>query len=252
MGVKELLMIDWHCHILPGLDDGPAEIEQSLAMAAVLSAAGFTTVYCTPHLIRGCYEAGNAEVLQAIAELQQRVNSAGIPLTLLPGREYCLDEYLLVALEDPLPLGNSRQVLVEILPTITADMIRHLLFAVVRSGFTPVIAHPERCQLLEPVVRSTGGTGLLDTFKSLFEVGRRASLEKVVPGVTGNPLLDYLRDLGCSFQGNLGSFSGLYGRQVKNAAETMKALGLYDRYGSDLHAAEHAGRVLQPPFPVHD
>lgn len=42
-------MIDWHCHILPGLDDGAADMEQSLAMAAALATAGFRTVYCTPH-----------------------------------------------------------------------------------------------------------------------------------------------------------------------------------------------------------
>ena len=63
-------MIDWHSHILPGIDDGPAEIGQSLAMASALSVAGFTTVYCTPHLIRGCYEAGNDEVRLGVAELR--------------------------------------------------------------------------------------------------------------------------------------------------------------------------------------
>ena len=100
-------MIDWHCHILPGLDDGPAEIEQSLSMAGLLAAHGFTTVYCTPHLMRGCHEAGNDEVLRGIRELQHLINANHIPLTLLPGREYCLDEYLLTALEDPLPLGEA-------------------------------------------------------------------------------------------------------------------------------------------------
>src|ERR1035437_8750327 len=108
-------MIDWHSHILHGVDDGPAEIEQSLAMASALSAAGFTTVYCTPHLIRGCYEAGNDEIRRGVAELQERVNSNGIPLTLLTGREYCLDEYLLASLEGRLPLGNSLLILLEIL-----------------------------------------------------------------------------------------------------------------------------------------
>ena len=243
-------MIDWHCHILPGLDDGAETIGQSLAMASALSAAGFTTVYCTPHLIRGCYEAGNEEIRRCVAELQEQVNSNGIPLTLLTGREYCLDEYLLASLEDPLPLGNSRLILVEILPAITADMIRQLLYGVVRSGFTPVIAHPERCRLLEPFVHQTESTGLLDNLKNLLAGGRRGSLEQAAPDTTGNPLLDYLCDLNCSFQGNLGSFSGFYGRQVKNVAEAMRGLGIYDRYGSDLHAPEQAERVLQFTMPL--
>ncbi len=89
-----------------------------------------------------------------MAELQGRVRDSGIPLTLLPGREYWLDEYLPVALDDPLPLGDSRLVLVEIPPRLTGEMVRRLLYDVVRAGFTPVVAHPERCPLLEPVLRS--------------------------------------------------------------------------------------------------
>ena len=242
-------MIDWHSHILPGLDDGAADMEHSVSMAALLAAAGFTEVYCTPHLMRGCYETGNDQVRQAVVELQERLELMGITLSLRPGREYCLDEYLSAYLEDPLPLGDSRQVLVEIPPRITADMVRQLLYGVVRSGFTPVIAHPERCRLLETTARPAAGKGLLGTFKSLIAGGDRDSRNSDQSDTTGNPLLDYLRDLGCSFQGNLGSFSGFYGRQVKIVAEALRSRGVYDRYGSDLHAPEQAGRVLQPPLP---
>lgn len=244
-------MIDWHSHILPGLDDGAADTAQSLAMASALSEAGFSTVYCTPHLMRGCYEAANDQVRRGVVELQQCLNQEGIPLKLLAGREYCLDEYLLPALEDPLPLGDSRLILVEIPPGITADMVRRLSYDMVRSGFTPVIAHPERCHLLEPGVdRLTDGRGLLGALKGLFAGKGRANLDDRLSDTTGNPLLDYLRDLGCSFQGNLGSFSGFYGRQVKSVAEALHKRGLYDRYGSDLHAPEQAARVLSAPRPV--
>lgn len=238
-------MIDWHTHILPGIDDGSADMQQSLAMAAALVAFGFQTVYCTPHRMVGCYEASNDRVLQGVAGLQEQLDKSGIPLRLLPGREYCLDEYLPAALEDPLPLGDSRLILIEIPPWITPEMVRRLLYDVVRAGFTPVIAHPERCRLLEPVVRRSAGRGLLGTFKDLFTGGYRD--RRQVPDTattTGNPQLDYLRDLGCSFQGNLGSFSGFYGRQVKATAELMKSLGLYDCYGSDLHAPEQVGMIL--------
>jgi protein-tyrosine phosphatase len=237
-------MIDWHCHILPGIDDGAADMEQSLAMAAALSEAGYATVYCTPHLMRGCYEAGNDDVRRGVAELQQRMDNSGIPLILRPGREYCLDEYLLPALEDPLPLGESRLVLIEIPPHATADMARQVLYGVVRSGFTPLIAHPERSPLLVPLVRRTGGRGLLGAIKGLLARGSHVRQEQGLSDTTGNPLLDYLRDLGCCFQGNLGSFSGFYGRRVQGVAAAMRGLGLYDRYGSDLHAAQQAGVIL--------
>lgn len=242
-------MIDWHCHMLPGVDDGAAEIEHSLAMAASLAAAGFTDVYCTPHLIRGCYEAGNDQVRQGVAVLQARLDMAGISLSLRPGREYCLDEYLLTFLEDPLPLGDSRQILVEIPPHITADMVRQLSYGVVRSGYTPVIAHPERCRLLEPTAGRAARRGILGTLESLIAGGGSGRQNHDQSGTTGNPLLDYLRDLGCFFQGNLGSFTGFYGRQVKSVAEALRSSGVYDRYGSDLHAPEQAGRLLQPPLP---
>src|SRR5512133_2030486 len=117
-------MIDWHSHILPGIDDGPAEMEQAVAMAASLAAAGFSSVYCTPHLIRGCYEASNDAVCQRLAELQQALDAAGIPLALFAGREYRLDEYLLTDLQTPLPLGDSSLVLVEIPANISIAMAR--------------------------------------------------------------------------------------------------------------------------------
>lgn len=237
-------MIDWHSHILPGIDDGPANMGQSLEMAASLADAGFTTVYCTPHLIRGCYDATNDEVCRAVAELQERLNAAAIPLVLFAGREYCLDEYFPAALQTPLALGDSRLILVEIPAHIACDTARNLIYDVVLSGFTPVIAHPERCPLLALPARRTESAGILGTINSLLNSHRGNCAKQNSPNASGNQLLDYLRELGCSFQGNLGSFSGFYGRQVKAAAEALQQLGIYDRYGSDLHNPEQAKKVL--------
>ena len=133
-------------------------------------------------------------------------------------------------------MGESRLILVEILPRLTAEVVRQVLYGVVQRGFTPVIAHPERCQLLEPFLPRLGGNNLVGSLKSLFAGRRRDNAEQVLPGQTGNPLLSYLRDLGCSFQGNLGSFKGCYGRRVKVAARTLRESGIYDRFGSDLTA----------------
>lgn len=236
-------MIDWHCHILPGLDDGAKNMAQSLAMAAALSAAGFTTVYCTPHRIRGCYEAGNEQVRRSVCELQECLQVRGVPLHLLSGCEYSLDAYLLESLSDPLPLGESRLLLIEILPQITAETVQRLLYNVVRSGLTPVIAHPERCQLLEPVARRPE-RNLRRSIKSFFGSGQSTPTDVDLANLTVPPLLDSLRDLGCFFQGNLGSFKGFYGPRVQRAAIGLKGLGVYDRYGSDLHSPEQAKLVL--------
>ena len=215
---------------------------QSLAMASALSAAGFTTVYCTPHRIPGYYEADNEQVRRSVFELQECLQERGVPLHLLSGCEYSLDEYLLESLSDPLPLGESRLLLIEILPQITAETVRRLLYNVVRSGFTPVIAHPERCQLFEPVARRPD-RNLLRSIKNFFG-GAQSATDVDLGNITAPPLVDYLRDLGCFFQGNLGSCKGFYGHRVQRAAIGLKGLGIYDRYGSDLHSPEQAKLVL--------
>ncbi|MGE5284673.1 MAG: CpsB/CapC family capsule biosynthesis tyrosine phosphatase [Actinomycetota bacterium] len=181
-------MIDWHSHILPGVDDGPVDIEQSVVLAEALAAGGFTEVYCTPHLVRGCHEAGNDEVRRGVERLQERLDADGIPITLRTGREYCLDEYLLEALDDPLPLGESRQILVELLPHSAADTVRRLLYDVVRAGFTPVIAHPERSPLLEPPPRPDGNGGIRGALGHLLGGGHRNGNGNRPPDAAENPL----------------------------------------------------------------
>jgi protein-tyrosine phosphatase len=194
--------------------------------------------------MRGCYETGNDAVRWGVARLQERLDASGVPITLRIGREYCLDEYLQDALEDPLPLGDSRLLLVEILPHSTADMVSRLLYDVVRAGFTPVVAHPERSPLLEPPALPAGNGGIRGVLGHLMSSGHRNGPANRPADAAENPLLAYLRELGCSFQGNLGSFNGFYGSQVKRTAESMRAAGIFDRYGSDFHTVQQAKIVL--------
>ena len=236
-------MTDWHCHLLPGIDDGAATFDESLAMAAALAGAGFTEVYCTPHLIRGCYEASADEVLALIGELQERLDAAGIPLRLHQGREYFLDEYLPGFLEEPFTLGSSRQVLVEIPPHVTGEMVRQLAYGIVRRGLVPVIAHPERCRLLEPQTPRRESRSVLGAVRRLL-TGASSPEPAGAASAGMNPLLGYLCDLGCRFQANLGSFAGIYGREIQAIAVRFRDGGLYDRSGSDLHAPGQAPRIL--------
>jgi protein-tyrosine phosphatase len=236
-------VIDWHCHLLPGVDDGPDSPEEALELARGLHAAGFRTVHCTPHYIRGFHAADNHRVLRALGEMQELLRQEGVPLTLLPGREYYLDEFFADALADPLPLGETRLLLVEIPPHAHEKFVLDSLFRAVTAGFTPLIAHPERCRLLDPVPgekHSSGGLfGIFRRVRPTADDHRREAGD-------GRPgLLARLRDMGCSFQGNLGSFAGIYGEGVRIVATAHLKARLYSHFGSDAHESRGLGRWLQ-------
>jgi len=222
-------MTDWHCHLLPGLDDGPETEAESLAMARALTAAGFRRVCCTPHAIRGVYDNRPAGVRGAVRQLQQRLMVEGVELVLYPGMEYCLDEFLLDNLADPLLLPGNLM-LVEIPQRSDRQLVVETLRRLIRSKVVPLIAHPERCELLAPPESS--GNGLIGRVGRLFKTpftGKHAHSVSV-------PLLDELQMTGCLFQGNLGSFAGIYGARVRSRAEKFLTAGIYSHFGSDLHS----------------
>ena len=151
-------MIDFHCHILPGLDDGAQNIEESLEMARILADAGFSEVYCTPHLIKGLYNNSPEIVINAVNELQKALAQENIALTLHAGMEYYIDEYLPSFLDKEFPTFEAAPHLLVEAPMHNAniDYIKDVIYQIVRKGFVPVLAHPERYTFLEQdVQRST-------------------------------------------------------------------------------------------------
>lgn len=137
---------DLHTHILPGLDDGPADLEEALALARALVAAGFSTVVATPH----CYEGKPSAdvILESLQTLQAELARLQIPLAVLPGAEYAIDLHLPKRLEAGalLTLNGSRFLLLETpafqpLPPFTGELIFELRL----RGCYPILAHPERC-----------------------------------------------------------------------------------------------------------
>lgn len=216
---------------------------ESLAMARKLCAAGFTTICCTPHLIRGAYERSAAEIRARVKELQVQLTAHAFPLQLLAGAEYYLDEYLLALLDDPLPLGDSGMVLVEIPAHTPGALVEETCQRMFASGFTPLIAHPERCSLLnlEPVPPNS------NFWSSLVTTYFGADNSKLK---TQSKLLSSLSEMGCKFQGNIGSFAGIYGDKVRRRAETFLQAGIYSHFGSDAHHADHLEDTLQQGLQV--
>ena len=80
-------MIDLHCHMLPGIDDGASDLSVALDMARAYAADGVTHVACTPHILPGMYHNTGPQIRQLVAELQQHIDDAGISLKLVTGAD---------------------------------------------------------------------------------------------------------------------------------------------------------------------
>jgi len=140
-------LIDLHCHILPGLDDGPRTMEESLAMARMAAADGTRVIVATPHVDRELTIPDPNLVRHLVAELDRAVQEEGLPLRILPGSEVPAEPELLTALQEGrvLTVGDrGRHVLVELPSTTAAIYAPELFFRLQLAGYTPVIAHVER------------------------------------------------------------------------------------------------------------
>lgn len=227
---------DYHCHILPAVDDGAADLEESLAMARILSEFGFGTLVCTPHMIRGCFENNPARVASAVAVLQGHFNDAGIPLQLVPGCEHYLDEFLPeLLLESVHARPEERRMLVEVPFRDGPELLHPMVERFFRLGLEPLVAHPERCRAFEPQVREHGLHGALCSVMGWQKT----------PELPDDSTIMDMKRAGCVFQGNLGSFAGRYGNEVRERARLFLRHGLYSCIGSDAHRPEGLAEMLQ-------
>src|SRR5262245_29677301 len=80
-------MIDLHCHILPGIDDGATDIEAALEMAAMAVADGTTTIACTPHIMPGVYDNSASAIRELVDVLRRALAEADMPLELVVGSD---------------------------------------------------------------------------------------------------------------------------------------------------------------------
>ncbi len=146
-------MIDLHTHILPGIDDGAATMEEALAMARLAVADGITHMVATPHGPGPDLETTVTRRQKTLSRLQDAIAEAAIPLTVLPGLEYCSDGNAIDnALRHPgsflaaPPPAATRTLLLEIPPQISLSFIGHLLFKAQLQDINLILAHPERHQ----------------------------------------------------------------------------------------------------------
>lgn len=144
-------MIDLHCHILPGIDDGSPDLETSLAMARIAVADGITTLACTPHIYPGLYENTGDGIRRGVAQLQAALDEAGIALRLTCGADAHLAPDLPAKLRsgDAPSLGDTRYFLLEPPHHVAPPRFAEFVFNLIAAGYVPLITHPERLTWIE-------------------------------------------------------------------------------------------------------
>ena len=195
-------MIDLHCHILPGVDDGAPTLAEAVAMCRMAAEDGCEAMVATPHQRRGEWWNSDREYLAALAgELQEAV---GPGFRIYLGGEVHVDSELLAEVEKGdgiLPLAGSRYLLIEFGSAGTPAESVHLIHELAVAGWRPVIAHPEFIPWLAP-----------DPELVALLVGRGAFTQVTAMSLTGD-----------------------FGRRPQNDAVALLEAGLVHFVASDSH-----------------
>ena len=187
---------DRHSHILFGVDDGVQTLEESLEVLAFYEKVGIKEVWCTPHIMEDV--PNRTEELRV--RFAQLTEAYGGTVKLHLAAEYMLDTLFEECLESgDLLLMDDDTLLVETSTWNPPSDMKGVLARIKRSGFHPLLAHPERYRYLD-----------LKAYEELKRMGVR-------------------------FQLNLGSLSGYYGDEVRDKARILLKNGWYNAIGSDCH-----------------
>tara|TARA_Y100000766_G_C18861751_1_gene583601 strand:+ start:182 stop:931 length:750 start_codon:yes stop_codon:yes gene_type:complete len=204
--LKELIpngFVDIHSHILPGVDDGAKNINESLELISEMKKMGFSKIIGTPHTYLGLYDNTN-EIIKESFELLSEKNSIDIKISY--ASEYMLDLSIMERIEDKSLLTlKENYVLVEMSYISSPSKLYDIIFKMNLNDYIPVIAHPERYLYL---------LNDLNEFKKL-------------------------KRFGCKFQINLLSICGYYGKNTTILSEYLLANDIIDYVGSDVHNKRH-------------
>ncbi|KAA0548473.1 tyrosine protein phosphatase [Bacillus sp. BGMRC 2118] len=139
-------MIDIHCHILHGIDDGPKDLKESLLMAKEAVAQGITSIIATPHFTSK-YENTKNIIIKKVVELNAALERENIPLTILPGQEPRIFGEILEDYENDRILtmnDGGKYVFIELPSNHVPRYTERLLYDIQMKELTPIIVHPER------------------------------------------------------------------------------------------------------------
>jgi protein-tyrosine phosphatase len=210
MTFNKAAYIDIHCHLLPGIDDGPRTMEESLLMARHFAKSGVKRVIATPHFLPGtAWSASKVTVLDLVAALQEKLYAHQIDLEVLPGMEIAFHATIgrRLARNELLSLGGSGYYLIEPPFHGSQDDLLAGLASLINAGHNCILAHPERVDEL---------------------VNNLAALKRLV-------------NLGLLIQITAPSLLGSFGAQTRKAALTLWQNGCGHFVASDAHSAQKRG-----------
>lgn len=200
--------IDWHCHILPGVDDGVQTMDEALQILAEYERLGVKEVWLTPHIMEDIPNT-TQHLRERFTELQAAYQGK-VALNL--ASENMLDNLFEERLNknDLLPIGKEgKHLLVETSYFNPPMGLQNILLRIKAKGYFPILAHPERYQYMTES--------------------------------------DYhqLKSMNILFQLNQFSLLGLYGKEVQKRAKLLQKQGMYKCIGTDLHKISVLKKLLQ-------
>ena len=204
--------IDIHSHLLPGIDDGARNIEETLSLTKALQSFGVSQFITTPHVIQHIWDNTHDQIQTNRDKTVLELEKNHLDLPFKAAAEYLMDDQFVKLFEshDLLTLKDN-YVLVEMSYINAPIQLYSILFDLQIAGYIPVLAHPERY---------------------LFYHKNANEYKK-------------LKKAGCKFQLNLLAVTGYYGQEVSAIAEDLLKKGMYDFVGSDVHHKNHIAAFEQ-------
>jgi len=206
-------MIDLHCHILPGLDDGAQDLQESLDMAAMALKDGVDTIVATPHTLDGLYSNSLDEVAQSVEAFRASLSDRGIDISIRPGADVHLCPGMLEAIREgrAITIDNAgKYLLLELPPQNIPPQIKDEIFSLKLNGITPIITHPERHPAMQRDLR----------------------------------ILHELVSMGALAQVTAMSVAGEFGLPIRACAQAMLEQRLIHVIASDAHSVESRPPIL--------
>ena len=196
--------------MIPGVDDGAKNLEDSIALIKGLRDLGFRKIITTPHVYLDYYPNSSDRLLAGLDSLRQGLRDANVNIDVSCAAEYYMDDFF----EDLLDKGDlltfaDNHILVEMSFFSESFKLDEYLFKMQVKGYKPILAHPERY------------TYYLKNFARLKDLKHR----------------------GFKLQLNLLSLTGHYGKEVKDLAVMLLKEDLYDCVGTDTHNMNHISKL---------